>query len=91
MRLGCAGLPAVQAFSSCGGQGRLSSRGTRAPPAVEHRLQGARAPPAVGHGIQGARASAAVAHALGCSVVYRILPDQGLNLCPLIGRQSISH
>ena len=78
MRFGCAGLPAVQAFSSCGGQGRLSSRGTRAPPAV-------------GHGIQGARASAAVAHALGCSVVYRILPDQGLNLCPLIGRQSISH
>ena len=33
----------------------------------------------------------AVAHRLGCSAACGIFPDQGLNLCLLLGRQIVYH
>ena len=41
------------------------------------------APPGAERGLCGVWASVAVAHGLSCPVACRLLPDQGLNSCPL--------
>ena len=72
----------ARAFSSCGKRGPLfiAVRGPLtivASPVAEHRLQRA--------------GSVIVAHGPSCSSACGIFPDQGLNPCPCIGRQTPNH
>ena len=65
----------VWAFSSCGEQGLLF--------AAVHELLAAVESLVMERELQGAWASVVTALRLSCSVARGILPDQGLNLCPL--------